>query len=720
MNKLATSALALSVAIGLAACGGSNNKNNATPVTPAAKQSLTFEGSTISGANYVSGARPNGGVTGVDCIDKKPGCFDVLSNGDKVTFRLGSIELPELTTNSGSQKLTTLDVARAIDPMATINSPAYRAIYAVATALDPSRDPNSNVIGDLNLRPAIANAPTQSLKTIVENAGGNPTALIEGLAAAVAASTGEPVDTGKIDLTAADNSDLSKTVVAGFEGGIMPMRVANFGEKVALPFFTTDLLGLWTASNEDGVQGLSYSDDGLVSFAGLATTTSSSVSFIGQDIPWNIIENRFVSQSVTGERQCIVTERTSAVAFTISCIDFDTDGTKLDEFDANYTMLDLKTLLTADNGLWNLATEKRIGDSGTIMFRDDNSFTDNLVFMENDETVTDSANGTYAISGLTFSLASGDERGICMFAGTKINESGSSEAVYLRCSTNEFGEEDVIYSKDPEVAQLEDTSRFTFFIEAVATDMGFEKGIKPMNTANFGNTPKLRFTTDDLLGLWSANISDVGANGLFYKNNGKLSFANTSAASPGTFSFIVNDVSWNIIDNIFVSQSDLGERQCIVSSRTFTSNFTFTCIDFDTNGSAGNPFNSFYTKIDLAALLSNDNGQWNIAFESRFNEEGSIEFDKAGGYTQTNINSNGTNTASGQYNVNELTLTRTINDSSSDEISETCAFAGIKRNTDSDIEDVYLRCGEPNAREDVLLTKRVDVKSLGNTRAPAP
>ena len=485
MNKLATSALALTVAVGLAACGGGNNKGTAAaPVTPPpiqARETLQFTGSFINGARYVSGART--GITGVDCTTPSDGCFDVLAAGDKVTFSLGSITLPEISTVGGQQQITTLDIARALDPTEATFEKNFAAIYAVLDALDASV-PNPGGTRVFQVKPAVPAATNKPLAEIIADSNGIDDEIDDlkmSLATAISDSTGDEVTVDDISFEAAQASDFVKAA-AGFEGGIEIGNKAegadraDFGELNALSFLTSDLIGLWSSENPDdsrdfnGFNGLSYSDDGLLDFANTKAGTPNPknnkalMPFIQAGVKWNIVNSTFVSQQtiegIDFERQCIVTERRSAMNFTLRCKDFFNNfNNPLNDFDAIYNKVNLANVLSAGDGKWNFAFEQRFNETGNITFAANGSYIDSITDSDN---ITDSVAGTYDVMGLFLTLEDASENGdssSCAFAGAKQNDAGQIQDIFLRCSSSDTDSvEDVVLTKRANPVSLTDTS----------------------------------------------------------------------------------------------------------------------------------------------------------------------------------------------------------------------------------------------------------------------
>jgi len=131
MNKLKVSAIALAAAVGLAACGGGSSNKGAGGGSTA--ESRTFESSFINGVTYSTPTQS--GTTGVDCVDVKPGCFDVIP-GEAVTFTIGNLALPPVVAVAGQARITVVDIAKAIDEDATILSTPAAAIVAYLDALN--------------------------------------------------------------------------------------------------------------------------------------------------------------------------------------------------------------------------------------------------------------------------------------------------------------------------------------------------------------------------------------------------------------------------------------------------------------------------------------------------------------------------------------------------------------------------------------------------------
>lgn len=468
----------------LSACGGSGKNNNPDVEPPApAADTLSFTGSFINGATYTSGVRT--GITGEDCAVISDGCFDVLPGGDTVTFKLGSITLPSVPTLPGQQQVSTLDVARALGETAVggeINT-SLTAIYAILDILNTGEEPDEGETRVFVLEQAVMNAPDISIASIVDGIELGPDEALDvlkaNIAQAVSDSTGKTIELEDINTDAVLESDIVQ-LAQGFEGGIQPQNPSPFEETDSLSFITSDLLGLWSADNEDGINGLFYSNDGKLSLANTRAASLDSGSFVFENVSWNIVNSVFVSQSVLGERQCVVTERTSAIQFVLKCVDFsplspppvedvvifngfdspsDTVGSEsnvVNEFTANYNKINLQSVLTNGDGKWNFIFEERFDETGTITFDVDGTFIDSITQTENNQQVTDSASGEYMIVGLFLKLDAGDEdTGDCAFAGARMNDMGVIEDIFLRCND----EEDVLLTKRMGVEPLNNTDR---------------------------------------------------------------------------------------------------------------------------------------------------------------------------------------------------------------------------------------------------------------------
>lgn len=461
MSKLKVSAIALAAAVGLAACGGSS-KNNDAPVDAApSTETRTFEGSFIDGANYVSGARS--GVTGLNCADIKPGCFDVLSAGDSVTFTLGSIELPPITTAPGVNRITTLDIARAIDPEADPNSLAFKAVYAVLAALDAETNAEEGGVKVFKVKPAAAGAETQALKTIVDEAtdpNAEDGALEAALAGAIAASTGEAFEPNQVDLTAGDDSEVATEFNAGFEDGLQP--VGFFDENTPddfdnrLSLTTADLLGRWTVSYEEDdtveVSGAFFNDGGTFDTA--ETLAGSNFASISLDAAWNVVDRVFtvkIDASDAGA-DCFLTERNeNSSVLTFACREHEEDGDATSPVvDTELTLTradDLLTVLTAGDGTWNEVFEARFYENGfessTVRFGPGNTLTINDDGQE--ET------GTFSLNGLMLFVEVDGDEVTCHFAGRQAATAPNTiDGIFLRCfeGTNESDSEDVLLTKE--------------------------------------------------------------------------------------------------------------------------------------------------------------------------------------------------------------------------------------------------------------------------------
>lgn len=469
MNKLKVGAIALAAAVGLAACGGGSSKNNNAPVTaePSA-ETRTFEGSFIDGANYVSSARS--GVTGLDCEDIKPGCFDVLSAGDTVTFTLGSIELPAITTAAGANRVTTLDIARAINPEADPDSLAFKAVYAALTALDAEPDAMEGGVKVFKVKPAAEGAIAQDLKDIVDEAA-DENALKTALAAAIEESTGEDFAADDVDLTAGDDSDIATEFNAGFEGGLQPVGFFDvntpddFDNRLSLT--TADLLGRWTVSYEEvdqsevEVSGIFFKDAGLLDTA--ETLVGSGFASVALDAQWNVVNRVFTvkNDEIDFGADCYLTERNAdSSVLTLQCREQDDDNPEL-VLDNVLTLTkadDLEAALIADGGEWNEVFESRFYDNGeyvpsTVSFGPNNTLTIN----DDGEVET----GTFSLNGLELLIEIGDDQVTCYFAGRKAATAPNTvDGVFLRCfeAGDDLGE-DVLLTKEDVASPLANTNQ---------------------------------------------------------------------------------------------------------------------------------------------------------------------------------------------------------------------------------------------------------------------
>ncbi|MDZ4299060.1 MAG: hypothetical protein U0998_04030 [Moraxellaceae bacterium] len=465
MNKLNVSAIALAAAVGLAACGGGGSKSNNAPVdTAPSTETLTFEGSFIDGANYVSSARS--GVTGLDCEDVKPGCFDVLSAGDTVTFTLGSIELPPITTAAGVTRVTTLDIARAIDPEADPDSLAFKAVYAVLAALDAEPAAMVGGVKVFKVKPAAGDAEAQSLKEIVE-AANDESELTDALANAITESTGQDFAADDVDLTAGDDSEIAAEFNAGFEGGLLPVGFfdddtpADFAARLSLT--TADLLGRWTVSYEEDdiveVSGAFFKASGLFDTA--ETLAGSGFASFSPDAKWNVV-NRVFTVKIDDEDEgadCYLTERNeNSSVLTFACREVDEDTDTVVDTELTLTKADdLLTVLTAGDGTWNEVFEARFYDEGeepgsTVTFGPGNTITVS-------EGEGDEETGTFSLNGLMLLVDVDGDEFTCYFAGRQAATAPNTiDGVFFRCFENlDAVGEDLLLTKESGMAPLENT-----------------------------------------------------------------------------------------------------------------------------------------------------------------------------------------------------------------------------------------------------------------------
>lgn len=465
MNKLKVSAIALAAAVGLAACGGGSSKNNSAPVdAEPSTETRTFEGSFIDGANYVSSARS--GVTGLDCEDVKPGCFDVLSAGDTVTFTLGSIALPPITTAAGINRVTTLDIARAIDPEADPNSLAFKAVYAVLAALDAEPDAEEGGVKIFKVKPAAEGASPQVLQDIVDEAA-DENALKTALAAAIEGSTGEDFAADDVDLTAGDESEIATEFNAGFEGGLQPVGFfdndtpADFADRLSLT--TADLLGRWTVSYEEEgdveVSGAFFNDGGTFDTA--ETFAGSGFFSVSLDAQWNVV-NRVFTVKIDDEDEgadCYLTERNeNSSVLTFACREVDEDTDTVVDTELTLTKADdLLTVLTAGDGTWNEVFEARFYGEGeepgsTVKFGPNNTITVS-------EGEGDEETGTFSLNGLVLFVEVDGDEFTCYFAGRQAATAPNTiDGIFLRCFEDLDGVgEDLLLTKESGVEPLENT-----------------------------------------------------------------------------------------------------------------------------------------------------------------------------------------------------------------------------------------------------------------------
>lgn len=469
MKTLNAGAIALSLSVLLTACGGGDNKNTAVtpPVAPPAeaRETLAFTGSFINGAHYVSGART--GITGFDCTIRSDGCFDVLAAGDKVTFSLGSITLPEITTVGGQQEISTTDIARALSGSDTSQGTLEKnnkAIYAILRALDPDAMAEDGVV-NFDIKPAVATATARPLAEIIANVpNADSNALAAALAGPISDSTGEDFAADKISFADADTSEIG-ALADGFNGGIQPIAI-DFGDRPKLNFLTSDLVGLVSFENPETegapmfVAGYHFADNGNLDLAFSTAGTGSSEVISGRGA-WNIVDSVLViqlkSDNVFYSLQCIVTERRSITFSNVHCklVDDKGETNPLNDVDVIFRKVDLASVLSADDGKWNAAFEARNEDTveGSFTFMSNANYM-STILTNGDPAVT---NGKFNVDGLFLELTKLDNASeTCAFAGAKTNAQGQIEDVFLRCISSE-NQADVLLTKRAKPEPLDST-----------------------------------------------------------------------------------------------------------------------------------------------------------------------------------------------------------------------------------------------------------------------
>lgn len=262
-------------------------------------------------------------------------------------------------------------------------------------------------------------------------------------------------------------------------------------------------------------------------------------------------------------------------------------------------------------------------------------------------------------------------------------------------------------------------------------ELGFVGGPQP-NDELF-EEPGLPLVVSDLLGLWTTQEqteSGTSIGGIFFGNDGLVDFISTIAGNNDESDFNLGD-SWNVKDNqLVVLDSDGSDTtDCIVKSRA-TNTIILTCIDVQgvvaDNGNnelivvaqavseAPESYEITLTKVDnLAGILTASGGLWNMVFEERFEETGTITFRANGTYTDTVDPTTATN---GTFMIDRgvVVLKETEGDGSS-----SCYFAGLTRNMQNQVQDILFRClsedEDEEDEEDLLLTKRNNVAPLADT-----
>jgi len=457
MNKLKASAIALAVSMGLAACGGSGSSGGGSS---AAVESPTFQSSFINGVNYSTPTRS--GVTGENCTDIKPGCFDIVP-GESVTFTIGNLVLPSVTYAAGQERITVVDIAKAIDPEATILGTPAAAIVAYLDALNDPDAEVTEVDGRkvFNVRSVSTPEATVDLTTLVQEVEGGKD-LKEALEEALAEAGEEDV---VVNPDANRDTDLAKD---DFDNGLEPS--ADVFEKEGLSLIVADLLGLWTLTEDAGIGGIFFGSDGKSDFITTFAANQENGPELNLGDNWNVKDNQLVvTDSENGRSECILTARESNT-LTLSCFDFDSDGLPEDDeaFEVTLTKVNnLAGILAAGDGIWNVVYEERFNETGTATFGPNNQFSDTISDRDEDGE-TGSASGTFAVDGSKVVITVTMEDGValnpaetftCFFAGLKRNAQSQVEDIFFRCEGDEEeGPEDLLLTKRAGVADLENTS----------------------------------------------------------------------------------------------------------------------------------------------------------------------------------------------------------------------------------------------------------------------
>lgn len=459
MNKLKVSAIALAAAVGLAACGGGSSNKGAGGGSTV--ESRTFESSFINGVTYSTPTQS--GTTGVDCVDVKPGCFDVIP-GEAVTFTIGNLVLPPVVAAAGQARITVVDIAKAIDEDAGILSIPARAVVAYLDALDTGDVDPVDGKRVFNVKaPADPEAAKVELNDLVAGIAEDDLAALQTKLEETLDAAGEEV---AVDVDAAENTDLAKDEV-GFNNGLEPIE--NAFEDEGLPLVISDLVGLWTLeegdNEEGGIGGVFFGNDGNVDF-----TTTKAANTHGPELNddnWNVINNQLTiaGDSEEGTTECILKAR-STNSLTLSCIDFESDGTPEDDepFEIKLTKVNnLAGILTNGDGIWNIVFEEFFDEFGTITFGPNDAFNDSITSREDDEV--DTSSGTFTVTGAKLTLSGSglnddgvmeDFKSECFFAGLKLNAQSQPEDIFFRCLPFEEGdtEEDILLTKRAGVADL--------------------------------------------------------------------------------------------------------------------------------------------------------------------------------------------------------------------------------------------------------------------------
>ena len=444
MNKLKVSAIALAAAVGLAACGGGSSNKGAGGGSTA--ESRTFESSFINGVTYSTPTQS--GTTGVDCVDVKPGCFDVIP-GEAVTFTIGNLALPPVVAVAGQARITVVDIAKAIDEDATILSTPAAAIVAYLDALNNLEAEVTELDGRkvFNVRPVSNPEETVDLVTLVEEVT-NGKDLKEALEEALDKAGEEGVE---VNPDANRDTDLAKDDLGN---GLEPN--ADAFEQSGDSFIVADLLGLWTVEEQGGIGGIFFGSDGKTDFITTFAANEENGPELNLGDNWNIKNNQLVvSDGETGNTECILVERSSN-ELTLNCIDFESDGTSEDDepFEIKLTKVNnLARILTNGDGIWNIVFEEFFDEFGTITFGPNDAFNDSITSREDDEV--DTSSGTFTVTGAKLTLSGSglnddgvmeDFKSECFFAGLKLNAQSQPEEIFFRCLPFEEGdtEEDIL------------------------------------------------------------------------------------------------------------------------------------------------------------------------------------------------------------------------------------------------------------------------------------
>lgn len=447
MNTLKLSTTALAAAVALAACGGGSSGGGAPAV-----ETRTFESSLINGVKYATPTQS--GITGVDCAVVQPGCFDVLP-GEQVTFTIGNLVLPPVTAVAGQNRITAVDVAKAIDPDQGVAGLPARAIVAYLDALDDGTAEDVDGKRVFQVKPIMVGAPEVQLSDLladVDDVAELETALEESLE-----------DAGEmnpdVNTDASLETDLAEDEL-GFMDGLQPLGFFTEAEiAAAMPFSVSELADSvhsvsFTEDGSPAYLGVRFKDDGVLEIAETQNDVQPEEALV-LAAQWNVVGGVVaLNDTIDGmdnnpvdNEDCLVSAK-SASSITLTCREYEDDAEEvsIENFDESTIVLtrvdDLKGILVAGSQ-WNMIFEARQEETGTLNFVADDTFAGTNTETDSDdpgEPTPTTFSGNYEVDGLEVTLnvtlddgeMVTDTKFACRFAGFTQNAQ-TVEDLGLRC-----------------------------------------------------------------------------------------------------------------------------------------------------------------------------------------------------------------------------------------------------------------------------------------------